>query len=199
MNILNAMGFSVTELMFSMTILAIGLLSLAQMRVIALQSILSLRQFSTATDLALETIEGAKTKGIYLLLGGQAYIKDPDFLNDHNAANNTEAELAPAITKDTDIVADIEFDGIEVLQEDDAADSISTLCAKQSPDNCTATIINEDWDFVRIVNVKNIPPGSSDGSSIMKDINVIVLWEERGRTRSVNIRTVVARKDDDFF
>lgn len=199
MNILNAMGFSLTELMFSLTILAVGLLALAQMRIIALQGIISLRQFSTATDLALETIEGAKIPGVYFLLKGQAYTKDPAFLNDHNADNNTEAELAPAITRYTDIVADIKFDGIEVLGQDPETGSISTMCAKRSPKNCDATINNEDWDFVRIVNVKNIPPGSGDGVSIMKEFNVIVLWEERNRTRSVNLRTIVARKDDDFF
>jgi prepilin-type N-terminal cleavage/methylation domain-containing protein len=198
-HLINEKGFSLTELMLAMTILAVGLLALAQMQIMALHGTASSKQFSTATNLARERIEGAKITGIYVVVGATVNIKDNLLLNDHNAANNDEEDFAPAITTATDIIADIEFDGIEVLQQDPDTGIISNLCSRRSPNNCDTFINAGEWDFVRIVNVKNIPPGSSDGTSIMKDINVIVLWEERDRTRSVNLRTVVARKDDDFF
>ncbi len=106
--------------------------------------------------------------------------------------------MAPAIDKTTDITT-LEYDSVEVLKEDEAGNEFDQVCFKQDPDDCDTQINDEDtWDFVRIVNVRNIP-AVSDDDTIVKDLNIVVLWKDRGSTRSVSIRTLVGRKDSDFF
>ncbi len=193
---MNDKGFSLTELMVSLTILAFGLLALAQLQIVSMQGSSASRQFSTATNLARGAIEAAKVPGVFMATGGTAKVR-LDMLEDDNP-DNAESTIAPSITKDTDITA-LSYDYIEVLNEDKANHEFDPVCVKQASDADTCDAVIPSGDYIRIVNVRNIPAGSSESAVIMKDINVIVLWKERNYTRSVSIRTMVGRKDSDFF
>lgn len=197
-------GFSLTELMVSMTILAIGLLALAQLQIVSMQGTISSKNFSTATNLGREIIEWVKVPGVFVaknntVTSDSSSIQAYRYLENKNTGNDTDSLIAPTITTTTDITA-VEYDSVEVLKEDMADNRFDQVCFKQAPGDCDDNINDEDtWDYVRMVNVKNRPTGAPDGTTLMKDINVIVMWKERGRTRSVSIRTLVARKDSDFF
>jgi hypothetical protein len=104
----------------------------------------------------------------------------------------------PDITVDTDIVADISYDWVEVLKKQGGI--YNSICGPRFNDTCNATINDPDaWDYVRVRNIRNLPDGSEEETVIAKDINVIVFWKDGASTRSVNVRTMVVRKDDDFF
>ena len=95
----------------------------------------------------------------------------------------------------------VKYDYIEVLQLDDATLMFDSVC---QPTAYPGTACNTALDnlsggqYIRLVIVRNIPAGA-DSASVMKEVNVIVLWAERTWTRSVNIRTLIGRKDYDFF
>jgi prepilin-type N-terminal cleavage/methylation domain-containing protein len=197
-------GFSLTELMVSMTILAVGLLALAQLQIVSMQGTISSKNFSTATNLARSTIEWVKVPGVFVatnntVTSDASAIQAYGLLEDENAANDTDALMAPIINTTTDITS-LEYDSVEVLKEDVASNRFDQVCFQRAPGDCDGNIDAEDtWDYVRMVNVRNLPAGAPDGTTLMKDVNVIVLWKEMGRTRSVSIRTLVARKDSAFF
>jgi prepilin-type N-terminal cleavage/methylation domain-containing protein len=200
---MNDKGFSLTELMFAMSILAVGLLAMAQMQIMAMRGTSSARDFSVATNLAREGVEQAKITGLFTVMDtktGPAVFISNAILVDENTGNDDDASHAPDITKDTDIVADIDFDTVEVLKRDPSTDTYDQVCWRQHTNNCDSDINNTaSWDFVRIYNVRNIPSTATDEDVVMKDINVIVLWKDGNSTKSVNLRTIVARKDNDFF
>lgn len=193
----NEKGFSLTELMISMTILAVGLLALAQMQIVALQGTSASTGFSTATNLAREAVESTKVPGVFMATGGVVYSTGLQILQDTNTANNTDSGMAPSINTTTDIKA-LAFDSIEVLTKNPATRTFHQDCFQQHSNDCSDAVIDAG-DFVRLVNVRNIPTGAADSAAIMKEVNVIVLWKEREFTRSISIRTKVGRKDSDFF
>jgi type IV pilus modification protein PilV len=198
---INDKGFSLTELMFAMTILAVGLLAMAQLQIVAMRGTASSRDFSIATNLAKEGVEQTKVPGQYHIIkqAAGAAISNA-IMSDENTTNDDDDKHAPTITTDTDIIADLDFDTVEVLKQNTTTHMFDVVCWRQYNNNCDSAISNTDnWDFVRIYNVRNIPEGSDLSQSIMKDINVIVLWKDGALTRSVNVRTIVARKDYDFF
>ncbi|MGD2080047.1 MAG: prepilin-type N-terminal cleavage/methylation domain-containing protein [Nitrospirota bacterium] len=197
-------GFSLTELMIAMTILAVGLLALAQLQIVSMQGTISSKNFSTATNLARETIEWVKVPGVFVatnntVTSDASSINAYKLLENENTGNDTDALMAPLVNSTADIAA-IAYDSVEVLKEDVAGNRFDQVCFQRDPGDCDDNISDEDtWDYVRIVNVRNLPAGAPDGTTLMKDVNVIVLWKEMGRTRSISIRTLVARKDSDFF
>ncbi len=193
----NDKGFSLTELMISMTILAVGLLAVAQMQIVALQGTSASTGFSTATNLARAAVESTKVPGVFMATGGVVYSTGLQILHDTNTANNTDSGMAPVINTTTDIKA-LAFDSIEVLTKNPATRTFHQDCFQQHSNDCDDDVIDAG-DFVRLVNVRNIPTGAADSSAIMKEVNVIVLWKERELTRSISIRTKVGRKDSDFF
>ncbi len=192
-------GFSLTELMFAMTILAFGLLALAQMQMMAMRGTTSAREFSTATKIAREGMERWKITGIYVIESTTVLIHDDDFKDEDYKI--LEEEVAPIINSNTE-VSTIGYDMIEVFKEDpnDPMSMVNPFCtARASYGSCSAEINSGDWDYVRITNIRNWPLGSEMQDSVMKEVNTIVLWEERDRTRSVSLRSLVGRKDNAFF
>lgn len=200
-------GFSITELMFAMTILAIGLLALAQMQMMAMRGTTSAREFSTATKIAREGMERFKIPGAYIVRGQTGVDVKLDELLDRDMVNNGDEFLAPVVNSTTNI-AGLKFDTREVFIDNSNADPpqpmslTSPTCVERynyPGDDCSGDIASDDWDFVRITNVKNWPPGSPLHDSVMKEVSIMVLWKERGLTRSVNLRTLIGRKDNDFY
>jgi prepilin-type N-terminal cleavage/methylation domain-containing protein len=194
-------GFSLTELMFAMTILAFGLLALAQMQMMAMRGTTSAREFSSATKICREGMERFKIPGAYVVRGVTGVDVKYTALVDHNEADNDEDDMAPDIKSDTN-VSDITYDTIETFVEDQSnpmslAVANCTEYYNYSGD-CDSALAGE-WDYVRITNVRNWPLGSPLHDSIMKEVSVIVLWKERGLTRSVSLRTLLGRKDNDFY
>jgi type IV pilus modification protein PilV len=202
---INDKGFSLTELMFAMTILAIGLLALAQMQMMAMRGTTSASKFSTATKIAREGMERMKIPGSYVISGSSGVLVNIDPLIDQDKQHNGEASMAPQITTDQDI-STLRYDYVEVFEDTtdetppDYMSLVIPACEEYFPNNCNARIADDtSWDFVRITNVKNWPPGSEMHSSVMKEVSTIVLWKERGLVRSISLRTIVGRKDNDFY
>ncbi len=209
-------GFSLTELMLAMTILAIGLLALAQMQVMALQGTTSSRQFSIATNLARETIAAVKMPGVFFEDSKTGTITrlSPILVNT-TSNNDADGGFYWPVTTDTDIdkfslaagSRPFMFDFIEVLTEGAAGEPFTRTCVnlleldhppKAWPETCIANEL-ADGDYVRVINVRNIPSGQDEADAIMKEVNVIVLWKERNRTRSVSMVTLVGRKSSAFI
>jgi type IV pilus modification protein PilV len=201
---INDKGFSLTELMFAMTILAIGLLALAQMQMMAMRGTASASKFSTATKIAREGMERLKIPGSYIIRGMTGVSTGITVLDDNNMDHNDEATMAPVINTTTNPGA-LEYDYIEVFVDKTNADPpepmslVEPTCEVEfGLGNCN-TELAQEWDFVRVTNVRNWPLGSPGHDSVMKEISTIVLWKERGLTRSISLRTVVGRKDNDFY
>jgi|GEM_PF-6961619 len=195
--VMNDKGFSLTELMFAMTILAVGLLAMAQMQIMSIRGTAESKDFSTATNLAKEGVEALRPPNMFPINSGNSMPSED--IGDMNTGNNSDSDQAPTITTTTDIQNDIAYDYIEVLKESDDGTSIDAVCGPvQYPLNCNSAISAGDWDFVRVTNIRNLPDGPEYGA-IMKDVNLIVLWKDGALTRSLSVRTMIAGKDVDFF
>jgi hypothetical protein len=159
--------------------------------------------FSTATKIAREGMERMKIPGSYVIRGRTGVSVKMEELTDHNMGQRDEATMAPQINTDTS-VSDLNYDYIEVFVDKtnyDPPDHMSLVtpeCKVKYSGNCNTALAGK-WDFVRITNVRNWPLGSPLHDSVMKEVSTIVLWEERGLTRSISLRTIVGRKDNDFY
>ncbi len=207
----NDKGFSLTELMLAMTILAVGLLALAQMQIMAMQGTTSSREFSTATNLARETMSEVKMPGVFFESGALVTRLSPILVNT-TSDNDADADFYWPVTTATDIddlslaagSRPFMFDFIEVLNEGDKTftracfDPLFPGQPRAWPNTCDAADI-ANGDYVRVINVRNIPSNLDEANAIMKEVNVIILWEERNRTRSVSMVTRVGRKNSAFF
>lgn len=194
----NNRGFSLVELMISLTILAIGLLALAQLQVVAIQGSAASRKFSTAINLAKITLEEVKPPGVFLYYSGSFVSNGTDTfdftMSNHNTDNDSDSDFDPDITSST-AIGSLKYDTIETFDENRTTFTYDTLCRQAYPNTCSTAGV----DYVRIVNIRNIPSGEDSNSMVMKEVNVIVLWKEGEWTRSVNAMTLVGRKDYDFF
>ncbi len=212
-------GFSLIELMIALTILAVGLLALAQLQIISIRGGASSRRFTIATNLAKQGIE--QVKGAHaLLFKGSAYIDNsPLIINHNNSGSNPSGHndddcasptdtacFAPEISTATNI-GSLQFDMIEVVRDEvvDAPGKVThflnTVCGPQAYGAACAYGTN---DFVRLHNVRNRPTSADIGNVVdskvkVKEVNVMVLWSEDGLTHGVNLRTFIGRKDSDFF
>lgn len=192
-------GFSLTELMFAMTILAVGLLALAQMQMMAMRGTISASKFSKATKIARSGMERWKITGVFVLETGTPLIKN-ELFNDFNT-NNVESQITPEINTEIDVSA-LPYDVREVFIEDpnNPLSLVDAACtARYAVGTDCSSFLNGDWDYVRISNYKNWPLNSSDQYVVMKEVHTIVLWKDRGKTHSVSLRTLVGRKDNAFF
>jgi len=213
-------GFSLIELMIALTILAVGLLALAQLQIISIRGGTSSRKFTIATNLAKQGIE--QVKGAHaLLFKGSAYIDNSPFIINHNNGTSNPGNdndddcgpptdtacFAPEISTGTDI-GSLQFDMIEVVRDEvvevpgtKVTHSLNTVCGPQAYGAACAYGTN---DFVRLHNVRNRPQSADIANVVasnvkVKEVNVMVLWLEDGLTHGVNLRTFIGRKDSDFF
>lgn len=175
-------GFSLVELIIAMAILGVGLLALAQMQMASVLGGASSRKYNVGINLARQMIETIKVKGAFIAYKGTTYNLDDKF------KNNT-------LTNDSNLSSKTTFDYIETINYDEDNLQFVTQCEGVTGSTCPTS----DVDYWRLINVKNIPDASVDDVAVMKEVAVIVLWEHRGETRSVEMRTLVGRKDIDFF
>lgn len=205
-------GFSLIELLMAMTILSIGLLAVAQLQIMSMRGSMMARRFSVATYLAKEVIEEVKVPGVFLYyesakdasIGG-AFTRVHDYLFNNNydedSTNDSDAKFMPQIDRSTDIDS-LPYDVKEGFKENVVTMEYERLCQAFFSDTCNTS----SADYVRIINVRNIPNGADDqltGSlfedTTMKELNVIVLWRMGDGTHSISMQTLVGRKNYDFF
>lgn len=211
---LNNKGFSMLELMLAMTILAIGLLAVAQLQVISLRGGATSRKLSTAINIANQNLESIRGAGKFLVDVGSGgalgqYNNIDILLGNCNKDNDAESYFAPAITASTDISA-LKYDTIRVIKDYSGLNGIqpemiAVIHEAHHPFTTDITL----GDFTVLFNIRNKPASaSSDDCSdwpsgaevvVSKDVNIIVLWKEGTATKSVSMRTIVGRKDNEIY
>lgn len=175
-------GFSLVELIIALSILGVGLLALAQLQMASVAGSGASRKYNTGMNLARQKIESIKVKGAFMSYEGATYSLDEDF---ENYTTSNDSDLSSTST----------FDSIETYNYNEGNQEYELQCEGIFGSTCPTNNV----DYWRIVNVRNIPAGASRDTVVMKEVAVIVLWAHGDGTRSVEMRTLVGKKDIDFF
>ncbi|MBI4824442.1 MAG: prepilin-type N-terminal cleavage/methylation domain-containing protein [Nitrospirae bacterium] len=182
---LNKDGFSLVELMIAMTILAYGLLAVAQMQVIAIRGNTDSGRLAEATNFLQEKLEEFRQPSAFFITRTATGFANQATVNDlTNNKTTNDAQL-------------------------DCASNTEPGCAGYEPDWTETlpppTTPNPRGNtYTRIVNVRNIcedsdAPPCNNEEALAKEVNVIITWTEGGIAHKISSRTLVTGKDREFF
>lgn len=164
-------GFSLVELLVSLTILSFGLLAVAQMQILAIKGNTDSGRLTEATNFLQDKLEEFRQPYAFQLtrtVTGYANPKTVQHLENYNTVNDSNLGSTTAI------------------------DWQKTF---------TTTRNNTYKRIINVANICNggVIISCTDDDALMKEVNVIITWTEAGIGHEVSSRTLVSGKDMEFF